>query len=97
MRYLAQVTCIFNLGFVLATLMRFFPVYEKAVSPDSLKPDILIGTILMFYYLSVFVNALFILLLLVRRWMGKSNKELGWMMRFNILVFITQLYFFFLG
>ena len=97
MRLFSRFVFICNSCFLIAILLRFAEISNKAQGNYDLPLDAqpVIATVLVLYFISVFLNALFLSFVLYAWYAGKIGLFPKWIWIFNVLLFPFQLYYIF--
>lgn len=97
MRFFAKIVFVFNLCFLATIPLRFYELHYKTNHPDQpftgaipVKP--LESLLVILGYSAIFVNIIFVILVLVT---GKIKSIPKWLFWVNASLLIVQLYYFF--
>lgn len=97
MRFFARFTFICNVCFIIAVILRAVELSRKTTGNFSgaIKFQPLEATLVILGYGAIFVNFVFLLLLVYLGISRKLNSLPAWIWVFNLLIFPFQFYFFF--
>ena len=97
MRFFARLTCICNLCFIAAVILRFVEVHNmaKGNSNPALKFQPLESTVVVLGYGAILINFIFVLTCLFLVAAKKINRIPKILVLFNIIILPIQIYYFF--
>ena len=97
MHFFARLVFICNICFLIALVMRLVDIsaeaHNKYETPLGSQP--IIGIILILYFISIFLNCLFLVVCLIRVIAKKTMFVPRWLLIVNVLLFPLQVYYLF--
>lgn len=97
MRFFAKLVLLFNACFLATIPLRIYELSYKISNPDkaftgALKVKPLESTLVILGYSAIFINIIFLLLVLI---LGKRKLLPQWLFWSNMVILFIQLYYFF--
>ncbi|MCP9753385.1 hypothetical protein [Ferruginibacter sp. HRS2-29] len=99
MRFLAKLTLIFNVCFLLWVLGYVIEIFHKVKGSSNGQLDThpLLSSIVVLGVVSIFINVFFVILFLARFSSKKMNNIPRWIVYFNLIILPMQIYFYFIS
>jgi hypothetical protein len=99
MQFFARIVFICNLSFIATVILRLVEINKK--SRGDLSPALgfqpLESTLIVLGYTAIFINLIFCLLVFLKFAARKAIPVRRWLVLFNLLMFIFQVYYFFVS
>lgn len=97
MKFFSKLVFICNLCFISGILFRYVDVSASAGGGEVARVQAFLGVILVLYFLSVFLNLLFVIITIFHFFIKKKSLAPQWLTAVNIVFLPLQLVYFFLS